>query len=127
MAKEARLLTTQKDELVPIVQSAGFDIADFRWDEDDLCHEKRVVGVSIGRSSTTVTDSLLVSVLFHKRSGFYCKFGRDTMVISPGADELIQRIYPKDRRDGFREWLTYLKREVGSPDLWGTLRNGAIE
>lgn len=101
-------------------------MTDFRWDEDDSFHEIHVVGHRMGQSTTT-TDSLLVSVLVHKRSGFYCRFGRDTLVISPGADKLIQTIHSKDRQVGFREWVTYLKREVRSPDLWDTLRNGAVD
>ena len=126
MQKESRLLTTQKNELVPIAQSVGFGMADFKWEHDDSFQEQRARGYQMGQF-TTVTDTLLVSVLVHKRSGFYCKFGRHTMLISPGAVELIQRIYPTDRLVGFREWLTYLKREVDSPDLWDTLRNGAID
>jgi hypothetical protein len=126
MQKEFRLLTTQKNELVPIAQSVSFDMADFKWEHDDSFQETRASGYRIGQR-TTVTDTLLVSVLIHKRSGFYCKFGREKLVVSPGADNLIQTIHITDRKVGFREWLTYLKREVGSPDLWNTLRNDAID
>jgi hypothetical protein len=126
MAKEATLLTTQKNGLLPIAQNAGFDPAEFEWDEDNSFPEERVIGFSIGREVIR-TDALIVSVLVHKASGFYCKFGRNTLVVSPGADGLIQTIHITDRRVGFREWLTYLKREVGSPDLWDTMRNDAID
>jgi hypothetical protein len=126
MPKEARLLRTQKNELVPIAHSVGFDMADFEWEHDDSFQEKRPAGYRMGQR-TTVTDTLLVSVLVHKRSGFYCKFGRDKLVVSPGADELIETIHITDRKVGFREWLVNLKRQVGSPDLWDTLRNDAID
>ena len=125
MAKEARLLTTQKSELLPIAQNAGFDPAEFEWVFDDSFEEKRVSTIGAGRPRT-VTDILTVSALLHKPSGFYCKFGPNTLVISPGEKQLIQRIYPRDRQLGFREWLTYLRREVRSPDLWNTFRNDAI-
>lgn len=125
MAKEARLLTTQKSELLPIAQNAGFDPAEFEWVFDDSFEEKRLVKIGGGRPRA-VTDVLMVSALLHKPSRFYCKFGHKTMVISPGEDQLIQTIYPKDRQLGFRQWLTYLRREVRSPDLWDTLRNDAV-
>jgi len=93
---------------------------------DSSFEEKRVVNIGAGRPRT-VTDFLTVSVLVHKPSRFYCKFGRQTLVISPGADKLIQILIPKSRVIGFREWLTYLKRETGSADLWNTFRNDAID
>jgi len=126
MAKEARLLRTQKNELVPLVQNVGFEMDEFRWDHDDSFQEKRPSGYRMGQR-TTVTETLVISVLVHKRSGYYCKFGPHRMVISPGASELIENVYPKTREVGFQEWLTNLKREVGSPDLWNELGKGAIE
>jgi hypothetical protein len=126
MEGESRLLTSQKNELAPIAQGVGFDMADFRWIDDASFQERRAVGYCRGER-TYATETLAVSVLVYKGSRFYCKFGREMMVISPGADKLIQRIYTVDRTDDFREWLAYLKREVGSPDLWATLRTGAID
>jgi hypothetical protein len=124
--KDSRLLTTQKNELLPLAQQSGFTPAEFQWDEDHSFLENRVVGTSLGRQRVT-TDTLTVSVLVHKPSRFYCKFGPNTLIISPGSDQLIQRLYQTKRQDGFRQWLTYLHREVRSPDLWDTLRNAAID
>lgn len=126
MATEARLLQTQKNKLVPLLENAGFGVDDFRWDCDDSFQEKREWGFRMGQR-TYRTDTLAVSVLVHKGSGYYCKFGRETMVISPGEHVAIQTFYPKTRDAGFTEWLTYLKREVGSPDPWNELGRGAIE
>ena len=125
IANEARLLPTQKNELAAIVEEVGFSTDKFRWEDDNAFQETRAIGYSMGH--TTVTDMLFVSVLVYEPSDFYCKFGRKTMVISPGEDELIQRIYPKDRPTGFRAWLTCLKREVGCPDLWVVFQQNAID
>src|SRR5437660_1319496 len=107
MANDARLLRTQKNELVPLLENAGFGVDDFKWECDNSFQEKREWGFRMGER-TYRTETLLVSVLVHKNSGYYCKFGREIMVISPGEHELIRTIYPKTHEAGLQDWIRYL-------------------
>lgn len=73
-----------------------------------------------------------VPALVHLPTGAYFLFdssisGRAVCVISPGLERREDRVSLRGRESGeqlacVRAWLTYLKRELDSPDLWEEMR-----
>ena len=53
------------------------------------------------------------------KDSHYCEY-------SPGKEKLIDEQYTGDwslQFSSFQDWISYLKREVEAPDLWGALKN----
>lgn len=112
--KEKRLiLNSQKTIAFDLIALNKLNVTDFAWDET----------ASVVRTDTTV------SRIRHKESDFYFIFdhGRDSPYgshyyeRSPGETSMTDRGYPGGwelQETAFREWISYLKREIDSPDPW---------
>src|SRR6266446_6924113 len=101
------LLKSQANEVFAAIKSAGLDPSDFKW------------GDLTGPASVQT-----VSGIIHRRSGYYFVFDNVVEFVSkwvPGEQTLVDSNYSdrwENQLNWFRDWLTYLKRETESPDLW---------
>ncbi|HBB94217.1 MAG TPA: hypothetical protein DC054_02395 [Blastocatellia bacterium] len=108
------LLRSQTNELFELVQQNGFQPSEFEWQE------------TVGMGSKK-----LVSQLVHKTSGFYFCFDNYSgfsSFWSPSYEVLHGAANTKrwkTQTDQFSIWLSYLKRETESPDLWKTISQEA--
>jgi hypothetical protein len=108
------LLKSQSNEVFEAIKNAGLEPTDFDWQD------------ATGHASMT-----RVSRLVHKGSGYYFMFdnlggfnskwesGQQTRVDSWYWDEWLSQL------DCFRSWLSDLKRETESQDLWGAISKEA--
>lgn len=87
----------------------GLDPTKFEWSE----------------SRSKCTNDLVVSKLTHKQTEYFFLFDilreRHYAIRSPGKDIGQDEIYTKDWQNqliGVRQWLSILKKEIESPDLW---------
>lgn len=114
---DARLKQTERSEVFHLVTSAGFDPADFGW-EDKRDFESF-------RSSIGGGDEVAVSVLRHNPTGYYLRFGAFANEFSPGVNKRINHDKHdgtwKDRIRSLATWLNELRREVEAPDLWASV------
>jgi hypothetical protein len=108
------LLRSQANEIFHVIKTAGFEPSDFEWQDADNLYSGQVV-----------------SRLVHKPSGYSFSFAN--------SDEFHSDWSPADQTkwdagndfswtsqlDWFVHWLTYLRRETESPDLWGAISSGA--
>ncbi len=114
------LLQTQRNEVLKLVQAAGFSPAAFEWQV---------------RPSTYLTKSD-VDCLVHRGTGFNCIF--DNVVVlsgqpgfgvrySPGREHPAAGVNTKSWMGAMstvQGWLRYLRREITSPDLWTDALSG---
>ena len=121
MTADFRLMPSQQNKVLEVIQEAGLSPADFEW--------------RFAQSRETETgDSIPISMLTHKESGysfefdrFPNRFGGDPIVAShysPGNESLEDRSTANNwvhQCHQFAEWLGYLARELEAPDLWGSL------
>jgi len=69
--------------------------------------------------------------MVHRPSGYYFVFDNVIEFVSkwePGAQTLVDSNYSanwEDQFDWFRDWLTYVRRETESPDLWRAISKEA--
>lgn len=90
----------------------GFDPSEFQWED--------------GKSP--LKPDMYVSVLKHKRSGYFFVFDYSatghSALYSPGSDARVARrpthTWPS-QLSCVIEWLKHLKREIEAPDLWGAV------
>ena len=109
------LLPTQKNQVFQSIQNIGLSPQEFDWKEI---------------ASLYLRDTA-VSMLIHKPSSFYLKFEwrntpagtRPFFEYSPGIFASLEHEgpYPAFNIGIVQRWLTNLKREVETPDLWGTI------
>ena len=113
MSEDLRLLKTQRNTILSLVQNVGLAPIDFRW------HQAEVMTNSFGNRS-------LVSIFTHVPTQFYYRFGPEYDVFSPGpasrTGDVKASIWDTTRISLVRLWLSYVKREYEAPDLWGLLR-----
>lgn len=108
------LLKSQSNQVFERLTKAGWDSSDFEWQE--------VRGPSSGKE---------VSQLVHKASGYYFTFDNGIgfySKCSPGTQTLVQRQSAGDwqvQKQFFASWLSNLRREVESPDLWAEVSKEA--
>lgn len=107
------ILKSYANEVLHLIKSNGLDANEFIWEE----------------SYSTQSHPLIVSKIIHKSSGYYFIFDflKDAHYCeySPGKEKLIDREYPGSwsiQIYHFTEWISYLKREIEAPDLWGALQ-----
>jgi hypothetical protein len=111
------LLPSQMNEIFSLVQQIELNHSDFEWRER----------VSSQSSNITISD------LVHKSTGFYFLFDyhpthRHYSQCSPGEDTAIQQQISRSwetQKTFAKTWLHWLKREIESPDLWGSIARGA--
>jgi hypothetical protein len=113
MSEDLRLLKTQRNTILSLVQNVGLAPIDCRW------HQAEVMTNSFGNRS-------LVSIFTHVPTQFYYRFGPEYDVFSPGpasrTGDVKASIWDTTRISLVRLWLSYVKREYEAPDLWGLLR-----
>jgi hypothetical protein len=106
------LLKSQANEVFNALRTNGWNPADFEWQDTQ------------GHASGQTTISKLV----HKSSGYYFTFDN-------GGGNVYSNFTPGDEREsgatdfgqfigqlaGLVKWLSFVKREMEAPDLWGAI------
>ena len=115
--RKSPLLNSQANEILNLVMSQGMDPSDFKWEQTE----------------SNITAGLYVSKLLHKATGSFFKFdlnkGNHHCTFSPGKDKLKDSNYPGSwelQIDYVKGWLSYLKREIASPNLWETISQQSL-
>lgn len=107
--KEHLILKTQANKLFQTIKQLGLDPLEFEW----------------RREKNIPEGTLIVSVLVHKPTEYYFHFGflrgQEWCQRSPGPDRSVDERYGSawDSQEAHaHEWLSCLKREIETPDLW---------
>jgi len=110
---EGILLRSQRNEIFRAVQSVGLDPSSFVWQSQI---SKR-------------TAELSISVLIHGSTQYYFLFDylnkKEYAEYSPGDYKHKEEQYPGTwpwQIKYVHNWLTYLVREIGEPDLWAAIQ-----
>jgi len=108
------ILKSCANKVLHFIKANGLDATEFTWEE----------------TYSTQSHPLIVSKLIHSHTSYYFIFDflKDAHYCeySPGKEKLVDKTYPGDwatQFSYFEEWISYLKREIESPDLWGALQN----
>ncbi len=108
------LLKSQAAEVFNILKSKDLEPSDFKWED-----------VTTGLSASKV------SRLVHK-SGYYFTFANAesnfNSIYSPGHETLADSSASgtwTSQLEIFKNWVSYLKREIETPDVWGAISSGA--
>jgi len=111
---DVRLKKSEKSEIFLLVQESGLTLADFIWTDEKSNECESIEAVQF-----------LTSVLTHRPTEYFCKFGGYRMWYSPGRKERVhtESHYSRwaDKRDVAQLWLEELRKEVDAPDLWATI------
>lgn len=117
---ELSLLPSQKDEAFEIIVAYGFEPGDFKWTVE-LC--------SVDRNDH-------VDKIIHVPTRYYFTFDYgyddfDNLIrvsrLSPGKEHRHANASPKswpNQLNNLSSWLTYLRREVDTPNYWEGIING---
>ena len=115
MAQDARLLKTIRNVVLVWVKRASLNPVEFEWKEVKA-RDKTRAGYS---------NDFLMSILTHKPTKFYYRFGPFTDKYSPGSEtqtDSREHSGSWDHRFSLIEdWLRFLKREYEAPELWQML------
>ncbi len=110
---DVRLRTTQRNEILHIIRFLGLDPLEFEWTD-----EKQDEYVD------DETVHFMVSVLTHRPTGYFCRFGGFRVHFSPGHEVREQTEHRNswpDTVEAARGWLNELQKEVDAPDLWASI------
>ena len=111
---DVRLKKSEKSEIFLLVQESGLTLADFIWTDEKSNECESIEAVQF-----------LTSVLTHRPTEYFCKFGGYRMWYSPGRKERVhtESHYSRwaDKRAVAQLWLEELRKEVDAPDLWATI------
>jgi hypothetical protein len=108
------LLKSQMNDVFLLIKAAGLNPTEFAWKEEEQERENEY------GPSTTVQLHRLV----HKPSGYSLLFGELFLSYTPGSEtkgDYVGRVNWAGKQEAVGKWLTYLKREIDTPDLWGSL------
>jgi hypothetical protein len=114
---DRRLLKSQKNEVLRVIEGASLDPRDFHWDQtykDDAYYVDRLVHTA--SSFWFEFDYIVTS----RNSGHFVRF-------APGEDSTDGGGYPgpwSGALDYFARWLRFLRREIEAPSLWEQLAGG---
>jgi hypothetical protein len=110
MLRKFTLLRSQRSRVFEMLREAGLEPAEFSWAKEEIAGD------------------IAVSRLSYRAGTYYFQFSSHELnawcIVCPGRYRLIDYDYPKDWREQegvFRNWTSYLKREVEVPDPWGAL------
>lgn len=99
---DPNLLQSQKNEVLLIIKDSGMNPLEFQL----------------------IEGSGWLPKVVHTPSGFDFTFSGDSVIFSPGANTVSQEVKQLawvGKSNALRYWLSYLKREIEAPDLWGAL------
>lgn len=113
---DARLLRTDRNMVLRLIEAASLDGSQFKWSETTF--KEGIYG-----------GTCLGSLLTHLPSEFFYAFGHTFDQYSPGRQNRIESISLSDRYSPKKqiryqtvsEWAQRLKVEVDAPDLWTEL------
>ena len=112
---DVRLRTTEKNEVFRRIEHLGLSPSEFAWQEKGS-NEWRP-GVGEGR--------FRCSVLIHRPSGYFFRFGGFSVTFSPGLTKRNDSSQHKDtwhsKRDIAYIWLEELRKDVLDLDLWASI------
>ena len=114
MANIKHLLPSQANQALRVIENGGWEKTDFEWQE--------IRGDNSGQP---------VSQLIHRASGYYFVFdnvGGFRSKWSPGEqtpEQTENAMSWQVQLELLAHWLTYLRREIQSPDLWGAISKEA--
>lgn len=107
------ILKSHSNEILQYIKANDLNIYDFSWEE----------------VYSTKSHPLVVSKLVNNSSAYYFIFdfhkGKHFCEYSPGEEKQVDIEYPGSwnlQLDYFKHWISYLKREIYSPDLWSALK-----
>jgi hypothetical protein len=114
---ESLVMKSQANEVFQNIQMHEIPPEDFEWN----------ILPSI------FNQSVYVSRLRHKSSGFYFQFdfhnNRHFCEFSPGNTTPIEQDFPgtwENQIEYLNSWLNNLQREIEAPDLWGAIANEKV-
>jgi hypothetical protein len=108
------LLKSQANQVFKAIEMNGWEPSEFEWQDTQGFHSGNKV-----------------SQLVHKASGYYFVFDNADgfwSKWSPGEETQERIQHASDwamQLNMFGNWLSYLRRETESPDLWGAISNEA--
>ena len=110
--RKSLILKSQADQIFFIINQLKLKPEEFVWKE----------------ANSGISKELIVSKLIHTNTNYFFKFdfnqGSHYCVFSPGETKQTDTQFPGDwnlQLSYFKNWLTYLKREIVSPDLWSQI------
>ena len=102
------------NEVFLLVQESGLNPADFSWTDEESTECESIEAVPFR-----------TSVLTHRPTEYFCRFGGYRVRYSPGRKERVQAEKHHDNwtedRETVKLWLAELRKELGAPDLWATI------
>jgi hypothetical protein len=118
---DIRLKRRQLNDVLSLIQQSELDPSEFEWaDIEGVEHQ----GVIVGHRARFGHECRM-SVLTHRPSKYFCKFGLAYITFSPGVQHRVESLEHMDvwelKLKSAREWLTELHKEVGAPDLWASI------
>jgi hypothetical protein len=110
--QKSLILKSQADQIFFIINQFKMQPDEFLWEE----------------TKSGITQDLIVSKLVHSKTKYFFRFdltkGKHYCVFSPGETKHTDTQFPGSwdlQIDYFKDWLSYLKREISSPDLWSKI------
>jgi hypothetical protein len=111
---DVRLKKNEKSEIFLLVQQSGLNPADFRWTDEDT---EEWIDIDSVR--------FRISILTHRPTDYYCKFGGTRVEFSPGPHKRVEADDHRDvwniKRNVANLWVEELKKELDAPDLWASI------
>jgi hypothetical protein len=118
---DIRLKQRQLNDILSLIQQSELDPSEFEWaDVESIEHQ----GVIVGHRAR-FGHECRISVLTHRPSKYFCKFGLAYITFSPGAQHRVEFHEHLDvwevKLQFTRQWLAELRKEVEAPDLWADI------
>ncbi len=116
---DVRLKRVERNEILALIDQVGLNPLEFEWKEQDT---EDWIDMD--------TIRFRCSVLSHKPTGYFCKFGGLRVEFSPGPDKRVEADEHRDvwniKRNVAQLWLEELSKEVEAPDMWAALAHEKI-
>lgn len=111
-----RLLKSQKNDILILIKEAGLAPSEFDWEDIE----------SVDDPGSLRTHQF--NQLVHRPSGYAALFGTDYLAFSPGQETQNETEYKLNwvgKYLSVKRWLSYLRRELETPDLWASVAQEA--
>jgi len=111
---DARLRQAEKNDVLRLIEQFRFDPSEFAWTDLDIVENQYRRDIPAR-----------ISGVVHKPTQFFVRFGPIYVTFSPGPhfrveNEEHQHVWAVKLRLA-RVWLTELRKEVDTPDLWANI------